>query len=216
VLTPDEFRAHYLASGSGDKPRDHERLDLIRAVLAEEATWAEPQQQVADGLLAAVGKDRVSSVTEAPSAPRRRWPVVVAAVGSAAAVVALVFSTISVLDSENETLLAMTGTDIEPDATGQAAVRPTGSGWWIRLDLTGLPPAPDGAFYEGWVWSDEGDGVSIGTFHLRGAQEPVILWSGVEMADYPSIWVTLENEDEGPEASDLVVVTGRMPDLPEA
>lgn len=216
MLTSDEFRAEYLASGSGETPRDHERLDLIRGVLAEGATWAEPPQQVADGLLAVVAEDQVSSVREVPSAPKSRWPLVAAVVGSAAAVVALVFSTISVLDSESQTLLAMTGTEVEPGASGQAAVGPTGSGWWIRLELAGLPPAPDGTFYEGWVWSDDGEGVSIGTFHLRGGAEPVILWSGVEMSDYPSIWVTLENEDEGPEASDLVVLTGRMPDNPEA
>ena len=138
--------------------------------------------------------------------------MVAAAVGSVAAVVALVFSTMSVLEADKEIVVAMTGTEIERGAGGQAAVGPSGSGWWIRLDATGLPPAPEGSFYEGWVWSDEGDGVSIGTFHLRGGDTPVTLWSGVEMAEYPSIWVTLEQEDDGPEASDLVVMTGRMPD----
>jgi hypothetical protein len=94
-------------------------------------------------------------------------------------------------------------------------VRSTEAGWWIHLDVTGLPPAPEGQYYEGWVWSDEGEGVSIGTFHLRGGDAPVVLWSGVPLAEYPSIWVTLENEDEGPEASELVVMTGRIPDPSE-
>jgi hypothetical protein len=40
----------------------------------------------------------------------------------------------------------------------------------------------------------------------------VVLWSGVPLAEYPSIWVTLEDEEEGPEASDLVVMTGRLPE----
>lgn len=216
MLGSDDSRVEYLASGSGSPPRDHERLDLIREVLGEAATWAEPPQQVADGILAAVAHDHTGLVGDAPLVPQRRWPVVAAVVGSAAAVVALVFSTISVLDTESETVLAMTGTEIESGASGQATVRPTDAGWWIRLDVRGLPPAPQGTYYEGWVWSDEGDGVSIGTFHLRGGEDPVILWSGVEMADYPSIWVTLENEDEGPETSDLVVLTGRMPDAPDA
>jgi hypothetical protein len=91
-------------------------------------------------------------------------------------------------------------------------VKPTDAGWWIRLDVTDLPPAPDGMYYEGWVWSDAGEGVSIGTFHLRGGDAPVVLWSGVPLAEYPSIWVTLEDEEEGPEASDLVVMTGRLPE----
>jgi hypothetical protein len=94
-------------------------------------------------------------------------------------------------------------------------VRSTDAGWWIRLDVTGLSPAPQGKYYEGWVWSDDDDGVSIGTFHLRGGDAPVVLWSGVPLADYPSIWVTLEDEEGGPEASDLVVLTGRLPAPPD-
>ena len=39
-MTPEESRAHYLASGSADTPLDHERLDLIREVLADPATTA--------------------------------------------------------------------------------------------------------------------------------------------------------------------------------
>jgi hypothetical protein len=141
--------------------------------------------------------------------------VLVAAFGSAAAVVALIVSIISVVDATQETVLAMSGTELEIGASGTAAVRPTGSGWWIRLELDGLAPAPEGSYYEGWVWSDDGEGVSIGTFHLRGGGEPVILWSGVDMTVYPSIWVTLESEDDGPEASDSVMMTGRF-DPPEA
>lgn len=215
-MASDETRAQYLASGSGDAPRDCERLDLIRGVLASEATWVEPPPSVVDALLAAVGHQSPGSTDGAVGAAPARWPLVVAAVGALAAAMALVFATISVIDAQQQTVVAMEGTELELGAGGQAAVRPTGSGWWIRLDLKGLPPAPEGSFYEGWVWSDEGDGVSIGTFHLRGGDAPVVLWSGVEMADYPSIWVTLEKEDEGAEASDLVIMTGRMPDSPEA
>lgn len=209
-MTPDDSRAQYLASGS-DAPPDHERLDLIRQVLAAEATWAEPPPAVADGLLAALAGEAVpgpSVMAERAS----RWPMVAAVAGSMVAVVALVLSTVAVLDRERETVVAMSGTELEVSASGSAAVRPTDAGWWIRLDVTGLPPAPDGMYYEGWVWSDAGEGVSIGTFHLRGGDAPVVLWSGVPLADYPSIWVTLEDEEEGPEASDRVVMTGRLPE----
>jgi hypothetical protein len=105
----------------------------------------------------------------------------------------------------------MTGTGLGTGAGGTAAVRPTESGWWIRLDLQGLPPAPTGSYYEGWVWSDDGEGISIGSFHNRGGDDPVILWSGVELAEYPSIWVTLEPEDGVAAASGEVVMKGRMP-----
>jgi len=213
-MTPDDSRAHYLASGSADTPLDHERLDLIREVLADPATWAEPPPGVADGLLAALGEETTPAESALPGRGAR-WPMVAALAGGMVAVVALVLSTISVLDHERDTVVAMSGTELEESATGQAAVRATDAGWWIHLDVTGLPPAPEGQYYEGWVWSDEGEGVSIGTFHLRGGAAPVVLWSGVPLAEYPSIWVTLENEDEGPEASELVVMTGRIPDPSE-
>ncbi|HEX9866356.1 MAG TPA: anti-sigma factor [Acidimicrobiia bacterium] len=213
-MRADEQRAKYLAAGPDDSSRPEERLDLIRDVLAEAATWAEPPTHVVHGLLAAVADDRRVPSEDSSSGTRVRWPVIAAAVGGIAAVIALVFSTVSVLNADTEIVLAMSGTELELGAAGQALARPTGSGWWIRLELSGLPPAPDGSFYQGWVWSDDGQGVSIGTFHLRGGEEPVVLWSGVELAAYPSIWVTLQNEGEGPEASDLVVMTGRLPDEP--
>jgi hypothetical protein len=59
------------------------------------------------------------------------------------------------------------------------------------------------------VWSDDGEGVSIGTFHLRGGDESVMLWSGVDPTDYPSIWVTLEDEDGDATASGVVLLRGR-------
>lgn len=213
-MRADERRANYLAAGPDDSSRPEERLDLIRDVLAEVATWAEPPPQVVHGLLAAVAEDRRGAVEDPSAGTRVRWPVIAATVGAIAAVIALVFSTVSVLNADTEIVLAMSGTELELGATGQALARPTGSGWWIRLELSGLPPAPEGSFYQGWVWSDDGQGVSIGTFHLRGGEEPVVLWSGVELSAYPSIWVTLQNEGEGPEASDLIVMTGRLPDGP--
>ena len=212
-MTPDDSRAQYLASGS-DAPSDHERLDLIRQVLGEEATWAEPPPLVADGLLAALAVEAAPGLSATPERGSR-WPLAAAVAGGMVAVVALVLSTITVLDQERDTVVAMSGTDLEASASGQAAVRSTDAGWWIRLDVTGLSPAPQGKYYEGWVWSDDDDGVSIGTFHLRGGDAPVVLWSGVPLADYPSIWVTLEDEEGGPEASDLVVLTGRLPAPPD-
>lgn len=210
----EDSRARYLATGSIDVPIEHDRLDLIRGVLAEEATWAEPPPEVADGVLAALGRESVPALSAVPERGSR-WPLIAAVVGGAAALVALVLSTVAVLGQEQETIVAMAGTELEESAQGEAAVRPADAGWWIRLDVTGLPPAPDGSYYEGWVWSDDGAGVSIGTFHLRGAEAAVVLWSGVPLADYPSIWVTLENEAEGPEASDQVVMTGRIPEIVE-
>ena len=126
------------------------------------------------------------------------------------------FSITTFQPSSSDNVVAMSGTELEEAALGEAEFGPNEAGWWIRLDVTGLPPAPDGSYYEGWVWSDEGEGVSIGTFHLRGEDTPIVLWSGVPLADYPSIWVTLESEDDGPEASELIVMKGRISQVPEA
>jgi hypothetical protein len=51
---------------------------------------------------------------------------------------------------------------------------------------------------------------------MRGDEMPIMLWSGVPLGEYPSIWVTLESETEGPEASDAIVMTGRISDVPDA
>ena len=214
-MTTEDSRAQYLASGAPEGEEGHDRLDLIRDVLSSDATWAEPPPQVADGLLAALAAEAVP-IPAVSGARSGRWPLVLAGAGSLVAIGALVLGTINVIEDEGSSLVAMSGTELEAAALGEAEFGPNGAGWWIRLDVTGLPPAPEGSYYEGWVWSDDGDGVSIGTFHLRGEDMPIVLWSGVPLADYPSIWVTLESEDDGPEASDLIVMTGRIPQAPEA
>ena len=210
-MSTENSRAQYLATGTaGD---GDERLDLIRDVLSSEATWGEPPPQVADGILASLAPETVSQPVAA-EATGGRWALALAGVGGLAAVAALVLGTIAVVQNDN--VVAMTGTELEAQASGEAAVGRTDAGWWVELDVTGLPPAPEGSYYEGWVWSDDGEGVSIGTFHMRGDEMPIMLWSGVPLGEYPSIWVTLESEAEGPEASDDIVMTGRISDVPDA
>ena len=214
-MTTEDSRAQYLASGTPEGGESQDRLDLIRDVLSADATWAEPPPQVADGLLAALAAEAIP-MPHAKEARSGHWPLVLAGAGSLVAIAALVLGTINVIQDERSSVVAMSGTELEAAALGEAEFGPNGAGWWIRLDVTGLPPAPEGSYYEGWVWSDDGDGVSIGTFHLRGEDMPIVLWSGVPLADYPSIWVTLESEADGPEASELIVMKGRIPQVPEA
>lgn len=205
-----EDRAEYLASGSGEKPADHDRLEMIRDLLSQEATWGEPPPEVGDAILESIARDSVPRELQARR-PRPRLPWV--AVVSAAAIVAVVLGLFTILaDRADEIVIPVAGTELQADATGEATLRPTGDGWWIQLDVSHLAPASEGTYYEGWLWSDEGDGVSIGTFHLRGEGKPVVMWSGVSPADYPSIWVTLENEDGDPSASGQVVLRGRIPE----
>ena len=205
-----EDRPEYLESGSGAKPADHERLDMIRAILADEAVWSEPPPEVGDAVIAGISD---SASPDPRAVQRRNRPFVwLAGLGAAAAILLVVVGLLGLLDMEsNEIVMAVEGTELEADASGQATLKPTGDGWSIRLEVSDLPAAEPGTYYEGWMWNDEGDGVSIGTFHLRGGGESVILWSGVGPDDYPSIWVTLEPEDGDPAASELVVLRGRIP-----
>jgi hypothetical protein len=208
----DDIRPQYLATGSGESPADHEQLDLIRGVLAASSTWEEPPEGVVDGLLATIAREGHAPVVE--TAKRQRPPWLLAA-GIVAAIALLVIGIVSVFDEPiAETVVAMTGTDLAPAAAGVASLRPTPSGWYIRLDVSGLPAAPEGTYYQGWVWNDD-EGVSIGTFHLRDGDDAVVLWSGVDVAEYPAISVTLEDEGAGPEASERIMMKGRFEELSE-
>jgi hypothetical protein len=202
-------RAAYLSSGSGSEPDHRERLDLIREILGQDATWSEAPPEVADRLIAAIGTERKTTGTRKAAATHRRRLLPAAALVAAAAVVIAVMGLLGVFSTPEQTVVPIAGTDLEPGATGEAAIREADAGWWIRLEVDDLPPAVDGTYYEGWVWDDDGAGVSIGTFHLRGGEQSVVLWSGVDPADYPAIWVTLEDEDGDPAASDRVVMRGR-------
>jgi len=204
-------RAEYLASEGGADSSDRERLDLIREILDQDATWSEPPPEVADRLIAAIGAHKVPTRKAKPDRARR-WVRPAAAAVAMTAVVIVVAGLLGVFSGPDEQVVAIAGTELLPDATGQAAIRETGSGWWIRLDVEDLPAANVGTYYEGWVWNDDGEGVSIGTFHFRGGERSVVLWSGVDPEDYPAIWVTLEDEDGDASASDHVVMRGRPGD----
>jgi len=108
--------------------------------------------------------------------------------------------------------LAITGTDLAPDASATAVVDDTGAGVAIRLDLRGLEPAPEGQYYQGWLRNAEGELVSIGTFHMRDGDATITLWAGVEVKDYPTLTVTLQTEDEGTGSSGQVVLRGSLTD----
>jgi hypothetical protein len=109
--------------------------------------------------------------------------------------------------------VALAGSELQPDASGHAELRETGTGVEVWLTVDGLPPAEPGTYYQGWVKGERGS-VTIGTFHMReGDDEPVILWSGVELDDYRTITVTLQQEGGGAESSGVVVLSGDVEDV---
>jgi hypothetical protein len=106
--------------------------------------------------------------------------------------------------------VALAGTENLPGATANARLRPMPAGVAVRLDVGGLPPAPEGTFYEAWVVGDQGK-VSAGTFHARGDQDDVELWLGVDPADYDALTVTRQPVDGGTLAEGVVVLRGELP-----
>ena len=198
-------RAQYLASSSGPPPADRERLDGLRDVLRDESTWSDPPPDVLGRVLG-----EIEAEVDGPGRSGSRWGWI-----AAAAAIILIVATAALtgaLAPPAGEQVALAGTELEPEASGVASVREADAGWWIRLELDDLPAASAGTYYEGWVWNEAGQGVSIGTFHLRGGEAAIELWSGVDPADYPAIWVTLEDEDGNPAASDRVVMRGRPGD----
>jgi hypothetical protein len=141
--------------------------------------------------------------------PTRRW----IAAGAAAAVIAVVAGLIGAGladdggDRPEGTEFAISGTDLAPRASAVATVNKLGAGVGILLDVQGLPPAAPGTFYEAWVSGPHGN-VSAGTFHMRGGDDGVYLWSGVDPDRYPTLRVTLEDEDGDPASSGRVVLDG--------
>jgi Anti-sigma-K factor rskA, C-terminal len=107
--------------------------------------------------------------------------------------------------------VALTGTDGSPGATATAELRNEPAGVSVELEAEGLPPAPEGSFYEVWLVGSSGK-VSAGSFHRRGQQDPITLWLGVDPDDYDAITVTRQPVAGGTPADGVVVLRGELPD----
>lgn len=180
----------------------------IGEILAEKSVWADPPGHIAPALMAEINGEDVpsASVAKRPrTRPRWMWPAAAALAGAMAVLLFSIFVPLGDQGDPSGLIFALAGEGV----SGSAEVGPAEAGWWIRLQMPGLDPAPEGSYYEGWV-SDGTDLVSVGTFHMRDG-DYVLLWSGVPMTDYPELLVTREVVADGPTPSDDVVATGRLP-----
>jgi hypothetical protein len=218
-------------SGRIDDP-DEDRamaafLDAVAPALRDEAVWAEPPAGLADSIIAAIAAERqapppdvATMPTAVPTAPpsvasarrRRRsraaWWVGAAA---AAAVAALAVGIVVSRDDEGPVeAFAIEGTDLAPDADASAVVTELGAGVAIALDVHDLPPAPEGFYYQGWVRNSDDEAVTVGTFHMRSGDASVTLWSGVDVHEYSTLTITLQQEGAGPESSGKVYLRGSL------
>jgi Anti-sigma-K factor rskA, C-terminal len=106
--------------------------------------------------------------------------------------------------------VALAGTENLPGAAATVEPRDEPAGVSVTLDVAGIPPAPDGSFYEVWLVGDSGK-VSAGTFHRRGDEDEITLWLGVDPADYDAITVTRQPSAGGTTAEGVVVLRGELP-----
>jgi hypothetical protein len=218
-VNEDEF-ADFLDNGSrASGPRDESTRDTatrFRDLLADDAVWAEPSPTGVDELLAAIQAESDGTVPAAPaSAPRvpsrrrSRRLVLVAAAAGIVAVAGVVGVVVRSADDGAGQDFAVAGTELAPDASGVATVEETGSGVAIELDVSGLPPAEPGTYYQAWVKGPDGL-VTVGTFHMRGGDDHVDLWSGVPLDRYPTLTVTVQQEGAGQASSGRVVLSGEV------
>jgi len=215
-VNEDDF-AEFLDSGrrrpGADDAAPGDTSVRFRDLLADDAVWAEPSPRGADDLLAAIqAESRDTAVTAArPSPPRAGVSAQRRLILSAAAGLVILAGALGVLlraggDGDGRSV-EVAGTELAPEASAVARVEETGSGVAIELDVSGLPPAEPGTYYQAWMKGPDGL-VTVGTFHLRGGDDSVELWSGVPPDRYPTLTVTLQQEGAGQESSGRVVLSG--------
>ena len=207
-------------NGEQDDAEATAMLEPFRGTLRSVAVWEDPPADLGDRIVSQVNTLRAAASSTDPSAPtptptppppasldeerRRRhgrgwlWPglaVAAAAVVAFAAGALLTGGDDDQRSRESVADVELSPTDLGGEASAAGSVIDAGAGYAINIDVTGLAPAPEGQYYEGWLHdTDSGDWVSVGTFHMRGGDDRVVLWSGVPIARYQQLVVTSEVE----------------------
>ncbi|MEM7340841.1 MAG: hypothetical protein AAF467_19445, partial [Actinomycetota bacterium] len=222
---------------------DHEAaaLDRIGSILGEEAVWDGPPPELKNDLMAQVAAEAATVdpgpepevVAQAPAGDRLASPgdelaqrrrrrsgrLVIAGAGLvAAAAAAIAVFGFATRDTGDVTTYDVAGTELTPDLNATVDIEPRSAGVAITLNIMGLPPAPEGQYYAGWLATDDGSGamntnaelVGVGSFHWREGGIPIELWSGVETESHPLLIVTLQTIGEPPTPSGVVVMTARV------
>jgi hypothetical protein len=182
-------------------------MGRIEELLADGNVWAQPPGEIEPALLAAITGEEIAVAPREKPNRRSWWPVYAGVAAVAALILLLVFAPLGG-EPDPGVAFALMGTGSATDARAEASVGPAEAGWWIRLSVEGLDPAPEGSYYEGWL-SNGTDVVSVGTFHMRDG-DSVVLWSGVPMTEFPELSVTLQEVSAEANRSADLVMTGRL------
>ena len=160
-------------------PPERAQLERVEHVLADPAVWMEPTPDLQEAVVAAIAEEA--------GAARRRRRIRFAVAGLAATVLLAVGVTVGLQANRAEPVefaATLSGTQLAPDAAGNATLTKTPSGWKIVLHATGLPRRADGEFYQAWLKNDAGLLVPIGTFNDG---RDVTLWSGAGPSTFPTL-----------------------------
>lgn len=201
---------------NGNDPVD----PAVARLLDDPALWADVSSSLRDRVLTeATGGDELERRRSArtggggggaPARPGWVRPGLLAAAAAVVVVLAVAGGLVATGDDEPAgTPVALAGTEGMPGAVASARLRPMPAGVEVSLDVSGLPPAPEGTFYEAWAVGEQGK-VSAGTFHARGDQDEVRLWLGIDPDDYDAITVTRQPVDGGTLAEGVVVLRGEL------
>jgi Anti-sigma-K factor rskA len=201
-------------------PADSEQIPReLRRALTNDAVWVDPPAELHNNALAALQAARAASAP-ASIMPNESKPAVGTLASnsryvgwsvSAAAVLAVVGGLIwTLLVDVPDSSLALTGTDLASAASAQVEITEKASGFEVVLDIDDLASAEDGSYYQAWFKDADGVLVTIGTFHARESGQDIVLWSGVDPAEYDVLTVTLQRVGGGAKSSGEVLLSGRL------
>lgn len=203
-------------------PQDRAAVNELRALLADESVWIEPDPALERHVIAAVTdaaaafspdpaplRAAVSERTAArPSRRpkfglRRRLAASFVPVLAAAAVLVVVLSSGA---APLEFAVTLRGTPRAPGAGGTATLTKTTDGWRIALHAHGLPLRHNGLYYQAWLKNSAGILVPVGTFNLPNQ---VTLWAGVAPTKgFTTLTITLQEASHNTASTHEVVLQG--------
>ncbi len=152
--------------------------------------------------------DELSKARHRRSA-RRAWVPLLAGAAAVAVIGTVTVVAVTGDDDPDATTVALAGTDVEPNAEGQAEITSTPSGLLPRYSSTSpacrrrrraQPPR--------LAAQRRRRGHHRHIPRGRQGSDDIILWSGVDVADFPTLTVTLQQVGGGAESSGIVVLRG--------
>jgi Anti-sigma-K factor rskA len=181
--------------------------ELAERLAEQKRAIAYAQQAAADVEAPAGLRRRVEARRRVPHAWSPGRVVLAGATAVAVVVVAIGIVVSGSGTSAQRFHAALAPTDLAPQASGNAKLTKTSSGWRIELDADGLPRLDDGRFYEAWLKNAAGVLVPIGTFN-EGRK--VTLWAGVSPQQFTTLTVTRERADGDQTSSGEKVLVGTV------